>query len=55
MSMFQYFETNYVWSLAVAAAIEMGGKIGEIETMCRPLLEVARQGDDEGTQAFLAA
>jgi Dipeptidyl aminopeptidases/acylaminoacyl-peptidases len=55
MSMFQYFETNYVWSLAVAAAIEMGGKIGEIDTMCRPLLEVARQGDDAGTQAFMAA
>lgn len=55
MSMFQYFETNYVWSLAVAAAIEMGGKIGEIESMCRPLMDVARQGDDEGTQAFLAA
>ncbi|QDG60689.1 S9 family peptidase [Pseudomonas sp. NIBRBAC000502773] len=53
--MFQYFETNYVWSLAVAAAIEMGGKIGEIDTMCRPLLEVARQGDDAGTQAFMAA
>lgn len=53
--MFQYFETNYVWSLAVAAAIEMGGKIGEIEAMCRPLVEVARQGDDAGTQAFLKA
>ncbi len=55
MSMFQYFETNYVWSLAVAAAIEMGGKIGEIEAMCAPLKAIARQGDDEGTQAFLAA
>lgn len=55
MSMFQYFETNYVWSLAVAAAIEMGGKIGEIEAMCRPLRDVAREGDDEGTPAFLAA
>lgn len=55
MSMFQYFETNYVWSLAVAAALEMGGKVGEIETMCRPLITVARQGDDEGTQAFLTA
>jgi hypothetical protein len=53
--MFQYFETNYVWSLAVAAALEMGGKIGEIETMCGPLVDVARQGDDAGTQAFLAS
>lgn len=51
--MFQYFETNYVWSLAVAAALEMGGKIGEIEAMCRPLTDIARQGDDSGTEAFL--
>jgi hypothetical protein len=51
--MFQYFETNYVWSLAVAAALEMGGKIGEIEAMCRPLADIARQGDDSGTEAFL--
>ena len=53
--MFQYFETNYVWSLAVAAALEMGGKIGEIEEMCRPLRDIARQGDDPGTKAFLAS
>lgn len=55
MSMFQYFETNYVWSLAVAAAMEMGGKLGEIEAMCAPLKAIARQGDNEGTQAFLTA
>lgn len=53
--MFKYFETNYVWSLAVAAAIEMGAKIGEIEEMCRPLADIAKQGDDLGTAAFLAS
>ncbi|MFV5516879.1 alpha/beta hydrolase family protein [Acinetobacter gerneri] len=53
--MFKYFETNYVWSLAVAAAIEMGAKIGEIEAMCRPLIDIAKEGDDLGTAEFLAS
>lgn len=53
--MFKYFETNYVWSLAVAAAIEMGAKIGEIEAMCRPLADIAKEGDDSGTAAFLTS
>lgn len=51
--MFQYFPTNYVWSLSVSLALEMGAKIGEVEAMCRPLLDAARQGDDVGTQDFL--
>lgn len=55
MSMFQYFPTNYVWSLAVNAALEGGGKIGEIDEVCRPLLELAAQGADVGTEAFFQA
>lgn len=55
MSMFQYFPTNYVWSLAVNAALEGGGKIGEIDEVCRPLLEIAAQGADPGTEAFFQA
>src|SRR5215212_7611818 len=51
--MFQYFPGNYVWNLSVALAMEMGAKIGEIEEMCRPLLELSKQGDDAGTQAFM--
>ncbi|MEB0178346.1 alpha/beta hydrolase, partial [Undibacterium sp. CCC3.4] len=51
--MFRYFPTNYVWNLSVDLAIEMGARIGEIEEMCAPLLEVARQGDDEGTVKFM--
>lgn len=50
--MFQYFTTNYVWNVAVNLAMEMGAKIGEIDEMCKPLLEVSQQGDDAGTQAF---
>ena len=55
MSMFQYFPTNYVWSLAVCGALEAGAKIGEIDEACKPLLEIARQGNDSGTEAFFHA
>jgi pimeloyl-ACP methyl ester carboxylesterase len=51
--MFKYFPTNYVWNLAVNLAIEMGARIGEIEEMCQPLLEVSKNGDDEGTRQFM--
>ena len=53
--MFQYFPGNYVWSLSVAIVLESGGKIGEVDEICRPLLEAAQQGDDAGTAAFFAA
>ena len=50
--MFRYFPTNYVWNLSVDLAIEMGARIGEIEEMCAPLQEAAKQPDAAGTQAF---
>ncbi len=50
--MFRYFPTNYVWNLSVDLALEMGGRIGEIEAMCAPLHDAARQPDAAGTQAF---
>lgn len=50
--MFKYFPTNYVWNLSVGLAIEMGARMGEIEEMCAPLQEAAKQPDAEGTQAF---
>ncbi len=50
--MFRYFPTNYVWNLSVDLAIEMGARIGEIETMCAPLVEASKQPDAEGTRAF---
>jgi dienelactone hydrolase len=50
--MFRYFPTNYVWNLSVDLAIEMGARIGEIETMCAPLQEAAKQPDAAGTKAF---
>jgi dipeptidyl aminopeptidase/acylaminoacyl peptidase len=51
--MFKYFPTNYVWNLAVDLAIEMGARIGEIEEMCAPLQEAAKQADDEGARLFM--
>lgn len=50
--MFKYFPTNYPWNLAVDLAIEMGARIGEIEEMCGPLQEAARQPDADGVAAF---
>ncbi|MBZ0163126.1 MAG: prolyl oligopeptidase family serine peptidase [Notoacmeibacter sp.] len=50
--MFKYFPTNYVWNLSVDLSIEMGARIGEIEEMCAPLQEAARQPDAAGTRAF---
>ncbi|MCI0916268.1 prolyl oligopeptidase family serine peptidase [Pseudomonas stutzeri] len=50
--MFRYFPTNYVWDLSVNLAIEMGARIGEIEEMCKPLVEAAKQPDATGTAAF---
>ena len=53
--MFQYFPTNYVWSLSTMIALTHGGNIGEVDAMCAPLLEAARAGDDPGTHAFYEA
>jgi dipeptidyl aminopeptidase/acylaminoacyl peptidase len=50
--MFKYFPTNYVWNLSVDLAIEMGARIGEIEEMCAPLQDAARQQDAAGSKAF---
>ncbi|NIE67158.1 prolyl oligopeptidase family serine peptidase [Burkholderia sp. Ax-1719] len=53
--MFRYFPTNYVWNLSIDLAIEMGARMGEIEAMCAPLQEAAKQPDAEGTRAFREA
>ncbi|SCK17243.1 Alpha/beta hydrolase family protein [Variovorax sp. HW608] len=53
--MFQYFPSNYVWSLSTMIALTHGGNIGEVDAMCAPLLEAARAGDDPGTLAFYEA
>jgi dienelactone hydrolase len=51
--MFEYFPSNYVWNLSVDIALESGGRIGEVDEMCRPLREAAARGEDAGTGDFL--
>lgn len=53
--MFQYFPSNYVWSLSTMIALTHGGLIGEVDAMCAPILEAAKAGDDPGTLAFYEA
>ena len=38
--MFEYFPSNYPWSLTVAMSIAMGGEMSEIADACRPLANV---------------
>lgn len=53
--MFQYFPSNYVWSLSTMIALTHGGNLGEVDAMCAPIREAARAGDDPGTLAFYEA
>ncbi|BCQ58097.1 alpha/beta hydrolase (plasmid) [Burkholderia gladioli pv. gladioli] len=53
--MLEYFPTNYVWNLATNLAIMMGGNVGEIDVICRNLIEASKSGDDAGTEAFFDA
>ena len=50
--MFRYFPTNYVWSASVSIALELGARMGEVNEVCEPLLEIATKGDDLGTEAW---
>ena len=53
--MFEYFPGNYVWNLGVVATLNSGGTIDEVDRACRPLRELAAQGSDVGTGAFMEA
>lgn len=53
--MFEYFPNNYVWNLSVCIALESGGRVGEIDEMCRPIREAAARGEDAGTGEFMAS
>jgi pimeloyl-ACP methyl ester carboxylesterase len=50
--MFEYFPTNYVWNASVNIAMTCGAKIGEIDQICKPLIEISKEGDDAGTTQF---
>jgi pimeloyl-ACP methyl ester carboxylesterase len=53
--MYEPFPGNYVWNLSVNICLGMGGAIGEIDRANERVREVARKGDDAGTEAFFAA
>ncbi|QXJ24272.1 prolyl oligopeptidase family serine peptidase [Actinomadura graeca] len=55
--MFEYFPGNYVWNMTVNHAIVSGARIGEIDQMCRPLLDASKAdgNDASATEAFLAS
>ena len=40
--MFEYFEDNYVWNMAVNLALAMGGSIGDIDDVSRELRLLAK-------------
>jgi dienelactone hydrolase len=39
--MFEYFEDNYPWNLAIITALEMGAVVSDIDLACRPLRQFA--------------
>jgi dienelactone hydrolase len=41
--MFEYFPSNYSWSLGVLMAAQLGGELTEIDSACRPLLALAAE------------
>jgi dienelactone hydrolase len=53
--MFEYFEDNYVWNMAVHLALAMGASIGDIDDASRSLKPVASARDDAATEKFFAA
>ncbi len=53
--MYEPFPGNYVWNLSVNLALAMGGAMGEIDQANDAVREIAREGDDVGTEAFFDA
>ena len=53
--MLEYFPTNYSWNLSTNLALTMGANIGEVDAICRQIVESSKRGDDDGTEAFFKA
>ena len=53
--MYEYFEGNYTWNMAVCLALGMGAAIGDIDDVSRPLRAVARNNDDAAAEMWFAA
>jgi len=52
---FEYFPGNYIWNLGVAATLNSGGMIDEVDRACRPIRDLAIRGSDVGTAEFMAS
>ncbi len=50
--MFEYFPENYPWSLGVAASIEMGAVLTEIDDACRGLIADSTRHTPESDEAW---
>lgn len=53
--MFEYFEGNYTWNMAVNMALALGASMGDVDDASRALRPLARQNDDAAAEAFFAA
>lgn len=53
--MFEYFDGNYTWNMAVNLALAMGGSIGDLDDVSRPLRSVARKNDNAAAEQLFAA
>lgn len=53
--MFEYFEGNYTWNMAVNLMLAMGASIGDIDDASRSLRPIARNNDDAAAEALFAA
>ena len=54
--MFEYFEDNYVWNMAVNLALAMGGSIGDIDDASRSLQTFGQErAIDAAAEKFYAA
>lgn len=50
--MFEYFDDNYTWNMAINLALGMGAAIGDIDDASRPLRPLAGQKDDAAAEKF---
>ncbi len=53
--MFEYFEDNYVWNMAVNLALGMGAGIGDIDDASRALRPEAKSRDHSAAERFFDA
>jgi dienelactone hydrolase len=53
--MFEYFDGNYTWNMAVNLALAMGASIGDIDDVSRPLRSVAKKNDNAAAEKLFDA